>query len=383
MSSVSSIGDSRKVLTFTAAAIGILAAGVVAVRGSAPAADWCVTLPASVPYEAGAGEGRLAFCTGDKTLMVVDLSTGAELWSRSDLEAYATPLIHGDLVVTPTLGNGLIALDLATGEERWTAESARGCELALWGEGLVLLQGCGLEVRDLRSGDFCWEFQPNDDELTNHRAEAISVADDLAFVAYSISSGFELSFGGRSSKSGGVYAVDLDRQCLAWVSAIEDQVLHPPIACADAVVAKTTSGLVNEVYCLERETGAVRWEHLGASGTPRVVGDTVCFVNVDSRTKKAGAMSVLEEKYSYCGLDLTTGEEEWSRRAPADLCHSQCGSESVLFGSEHRVHAMRGESGSGRWRLGFDCALSAPLTTAGERLLVFTEDSKLKSYALR
>ena len=383
MASILSLSGRPKIVALTATTLALLLAGVVVVRGSAPAADWSLTLPSLAPYGPGVGEGRIAFCTKDETLRVLDSQTGVELWNRPGLRAYATPVVHRDRVLVATLDYTLVAFDLASGDELWTVDAGGGRMLAVWGDELVVGRNTGFDVRAFETGRLDWEYRPSEDGLEGNLTEAISVADGVVFVAFSIKSNFGISFGNRSVVAGGVYAVDLGSGRQAWVSPIEDRVRHSPIVHDGTVVAATSSGLVNEVYGLDAKTGALRWKHVGASGTPRVIEDTVCFVNVDSRTGKSGPVPLLEEKYSYIGLDLATGEEEWSRGAAFEPWQSQDDADLVFFGYEDTVQALGGESGSRSWRLSLESDLSAPLASADGRLFVFTEDSQLKSYSLR
>lgn len=330
-----------------------LVLGLGLVRGAAgPGLAWSVELEAAAPYDAAIAEEGLALCTRDEVLHVFDLATGEERWRRDDLRAFATPAIAGGRVLVPTLAHSLVALDVQSGEELWVHESrSLSTQLAVAGELVLVAHGYGFHALDLETGALEWEYHASEDSDERQDPESVSVAGGVAYVGYSVRKNFEISFGNRSIISGGVYALDLATGRRLWTSEVDDRVLREPAVSGDSVVVVTASGLVNGIYALDRADGSIRWKHLGAQGWPRIVGDTVCFEGIESRTAVSHGVNLLEERHSFRALDLATGEERWNRPCDPDPFGPKCTQELAVFKTDTGLEARRVGSGGRAWKL--------------------------------
>lgn len=226
---------------------------------------------------------------------------------------------------------GVIALDAATGEERWTTVTAptdgegatgSGCgdvwgspsvdqprRLVFVGTGnCVTPEGWGrfaeaIVALDLDDGTVRWTYQPHDQN-----------EDDLDFAgAPNLFSIGERAVVGLGNKDATYYAVDRETGELVWSAAVAEPGIPRPggnystggfigaTAVSDGVVVGGTAvGGGPYLHALDAETGAIRWQQPLAAPTyaAAAVANGVVFMGGNDFTLRA--------------LDLQTGEVRWS-----------------------------------------------------------------------
>lgn len=369
-----------------AAVLVLSLAAFVTFGDGGPPAAWSAELR-SPAYGACIAEGVVAFCTQDEVLHVVALETGAERWSCSGRRAYQRPAVAGGRVFVTTLDDTVVAFDLGSGEELWTAERLDWIDaLVPVRDGLLVARGAGFQVLDPETGEEAWAHLAQAEDGAWLSTESIAVADGVAYVGYSIRANVELSIGDRSIVEGGVYAVDLESGDVLWTGAVQDRVSAPPAVADDTVLVATRSGLSDAVLALDRSDGSLRWKVNGVNGAPRIVAGTACFEGVDGETKRVGNVPVIEETWFYEGVDLATGAESWRRAFRGNGGSSAVAGDLILFARGGRVDALRAATGGLAWSLSLDAAAddeaSAQVECAAGWLVVLGPTNRVAAYRL-
>ena len=280
---------------------------------------------------------RLVVFNGGRTIHALTADDGSERWTRAlgdeddSTEIETAPLIVGDtVIVTYDVHNtpdpaGVLALDLASGDERWMLDledgDHNGCG-DVWGAASVDTQrrlvffgtaSCPLPDEgwteyseaivavDLDTGEPQWSFQPH--EPNN---------DDTDFAGAPIlytEAGRDLV--GLGSKDAVFYAVDRDTGDLVWqTQATEPNNIRPrfatggfigPSAYAEGVIAGGTGvGPCPCMHGLDAATGEILWQQ-------DAVGPTYA-----PSTEVGGVVFVGSLDFTLRALDLHSGEVLWS-----------------------------------------------------------------------
>ena len=299
---------------------------------------------------ADAGGTRTVYFGAGKTLYALRARDGSLRWKHElgeagndedPTEIESSPVVVDGLVVfgsdVHNSGNGepagVIALDAATGEERWTAvlaptegEGATGSGCGdVWGSPTVdrdrrlVYVGTGncvsdegwgryseaIVALDLDDGSVRWTYQPhpsNRDDLDFAGAPNLFTAGDRPLV-------------GLGNKDAVYYAVDPETGELVWQTAVtEAGIPRPganfstggfigPTAVADGVVVGGTAiGGSPYLHALDAATGAIRWQQPLAAPTYAAAAEAngVVFIGGTDFTLRA--------------LDLQTGEVLWDQQ---------------------------------------------------------------------
>jgi polyvinyl alcohol dehydrogenase (cytochrome) len=294
---------------------------------------------------------RTVFFGGGKTLYALGADDGEERWKhevgrRGDdndpSEIESSPVVADGLVIFGTdvhnSGKGepaaVIALDAATGEERWTTVTAPtegdgatgpGCG-DVWGSPTVdpatrlVFVGTGnctsspegygrfaeaIVALDLATGQVRWTYQPhgpNRDDFDFAGAPNLFDAGDRALV-------------GLGNKDAAYYAVDRSTGELVWRTQVTEPGIPRPnanystggfigaTAVADGVVVGGTAvGGTPALHALDAATGAIKWQQPEAADTyaSAAVANGVVFLGSTT-------------EFTFRALDLQTGEVLWSK----------------------------------------------------------------------
>ncbi len=233
------------------------------------------------------------FVDAEHRLRALDLRSGQERWSFSEVGQYVSPAVAGDTVFirAESANKGQIfALDLRTGAQRWafTPRLISSPSSSYWGghltspvvaDGVVFVgSGNQLYALDAATGAKRWEYSAAD--LV---ASSATVGDGRVFI----------------SDLNHVYAIDQHTGALAWKTPTQFAIYFSPI------VANRTVFLTNgdNILALSTADGTKRWE-TGIAGEilrPGAVQGSRIFVKSTS---------------TLYALDLTTGKELWQYDHP-------------------------------------------------------------------
>jgi outer membrane protein assembly factor BamB len=191
---------------------------VVAIDASNGTEDWRVAVsPAGQPVKAPAtASGILVAATEDLQLAALNPDNGDVRWTAQvGRDTVGTPVIDGDTVylgASPEPGNGrLVALDLATGTERWRIDENLPSPSIVDGIGYSAGSGGAIVAIDLASGRELWRT-PFDG-----RFRAPAVAGNVVYVTGDSAK----LIAGLDRETGGVlwtYDVDGSNQCCIAVA---------------------------------------------------------------------------------------------------------------------------------------------------------------------
>jgi polyvinyl alcohol dehydrogenase (cytochrome) len=294
---------------------------------------------------------RTAYFGGGKTLYALRADNGKLRWKHEvgrpgddndPSEIESSPVVADGLVVFGTdVHNsgkgepaGVIALDAASGRERWTTvtaptggEGATGPGCAdVWGSPTVdpatklVFVGTGnctsspdgygrfaeaIVALDLANGQVRWTYQahqPNRDDLDFAGAPNLFNAGDRRLV-------------GLGNKDAVYYAVDRSTGELVWRTQVTEPGIPRPdanfstggfigaTAVADGVIVGGTAvGGTPSLHALDAATGAIKWQQSEAADTyaSAAVANGVVFLGSTT-------------DFTFRALDLQTGEVLWSK----------------------------------------------------------------------
>jgi outer membrane protein assembly factor BamB len=257
----------------------------------------------------------------DSHVNAVDLD-GNPAWEEpAQLEAVAiVPVaVDADTAYVADIDGGVTALDVATGEERWTVDvgsPVAGAVTVADGRAYVAAYGPETEpgtvvALDPATGEELWS---TDEETISSKLVSAVIATDDALVVLEAAS---------------VVSLDPADGRLRWRTEIVNPLRNPPfffsetatpapVVAGDLIVAMDVSG---RVYGLDAETGALRWDQAlndaSLQALPVATGEHV-LVPTDSGTLTA--------------VDLATGHVAWRVDAGASLLRGLADAGEVLVG---------------------------------------------------
>jgi outer membrane protein assembly factor BamB/dienelactone hydrolase len=280
-----------------------------------------------------------------------------------------TPGVGEGLVVTsgPT---GLVAVDAATGAERWHVEEPVSASAPLVHDGKVYVgtAGEGVKAFEARTGDEVWQFLTGDTAVPDN-APPDSV-DSSPIIADGV---LYIGQGGY----GGLYALDpvtgaeqwrFDTHGATWVSpTVSDGTVY---IASDAVFdVDQEDPAPSALYAVDAATGEERW-HTGfgagenSFSTPAVANGTVVVAVTHPDTNTG----------YYLATDAATGEERWRftlDKAPWEASPGANGDLAYLTGGDDpALIAVDAATGEERWRYTTAMALY-PRPVVAENVLYF------------
>jgi outer membrane protein assembly factor BamB len=189
---------------------------------------------------------------------------GKKVWSASTGPVSSTPLVSGKTVYVGTDDGNLVALDLATGKERWRYAS-RGSVLSapvVSGDSVFFANDRDKVIAlDRDSGKWRWEYErESPDEFTLRGHAGVAVAGDLVLCGFADGNVVALAVGGgetrwiKSIAAGKTQFIDVDTT---------------PVVRGDTVYAASSSG---GLYALDLKSGDERWR-LALDGITNIATD--------------------------------------------------------------------------------------------------------------
>lgn len=317
-------------------------AGVVALALEDGAERWRAPVPA--PSTPAAWRDRIVVGGAGEAVVVLDRSSGAELWRHEAFGEVRTPAVVDDLVVAGSHDHGVYGLDPWTGGLRWRIERRTWVTTTpLVLDGVVVLGGLDGVVTAV---------------------EVPPPADGPLLV--SEESGYRASPAPPGDRRRGFDVVldDLSRvrPRVRWRVAADGPVTLAPAFGGDTLYV----GGFRELVALEVAGGAERWRVRfgGAVGTvPLVLDDLVVAGGRDG---------------SVLALDRDDGRVRWRVQTAGDVLTAPVAADgAVLFGSrDGYLYAVGASDGAERWRRQLDVIHGSP-AVAGELVLVPSRNDTL------
>jgi outer membrane protein assembly factor BamB len=244
------------------------------------------------PGVVAAAEDTLAVRAADGTVWGMNATTGSVRWkAQSAVLGTLPPVIYKDAIVVA--GEGLAALDAATGQTRWSRPEVKASAAPLvWGPWLLVGEADGaLRCRDLVTGAVLWSHP------TAHPLLAPPAVDERGRVLLGTTDRRFVALDARRSGS--------ER----WTWKIGADVQAPPVLLGRDVLFVTHEDVA---YALRRGNGHLVWRAPLPSrplSGPLLHGDSVlvaCF-------------GVRPGETFLIGLDGRTGRREGDLKAPGEV----------------------------------------------------------------
>ncbi|GDY13704.1 hypothetical protein LBMAG53_25820 [Planctomycetota bacterium] len=244
-------------------------------------------------------------------LLALDIATGAERWRQTDAElgGNAWPLLVANGVLVVTSGHGVVAIDAATGKRMWATWNAATWSLPKDGgwarQGMPPASVWERPTADLASGKIT--VDPKRGAIV-HDAAGAEVELGAQIAAWPVDDGLIL----RTAK--GLSRIGKDGKTL-WKTDFPGDAkrtnAHPKAAwllVADGAVftvgiGETASKTPDPVAAFDLATGAKRWSSTVANRSPALL-----YV-ID------GAVHAVSDR-GITALETTTGELRWQSRPP-------------------------------------------------------------------
>jgi outer membrane protein assembly factor BamB len=208
-------------------------------------------------------------------IIALQRSSGKLIWSRQTLHPiFTSPAIDGGSVYVVLDGEGIFALDVATGSVEWfypvaTIGTATASPIAYEGAIYVPLFGKGIFALDARTGVLKWQYAPEDARAGV--GEGLTAGSGMVFIT--------ISYRSQGADTRMVYLVALAAQTghVVWKRLIYNFTYSPPDL---SVSGRLYPALVNRtlivtgnlggthanstggVIALDAETGGVIWSSL-------------------------------------------------------------------------------------------------------------------------
>ena len=295
--------------------------------------------------------------------------------------------IDGITGASPAVGEGmvivsnqtkLVALDQATGAERWRAARPQSGSSPLIAGGLVYVgtRGEGLKAYDAETGAVVWQFLSGipaapDGEPAGVFDTSPILVDGTLFMA--------------GGSYGGLFALDPATGEERWRFDTHGWVRSSPAVAGGIVYiasnalfdADQTDPAPSALYAVDAATGAERWSLPFAAdiemswSTPLIHGDTVLIgvCNFD------GGNGV------WIAADAATGTERWRFETSAPMWWASPASDGATYflpdGELSRMSAVDAATGEPRWEIETEEKYYVGPTLAGDTLYIHDESGAL------
>jgi outer membrane protein assembly factor BamB len=284
---------------------------------------WTATTTGTIESSPAVVDGIVYVGTGEG-LIAINTATGSELWSATTSKAIRTaPEVSHGMVYVGDYGFRVYAFDAVTGERKWTfASRGSGVATPAIARGVVYVQGAtNLYALEADSGHQLWRFNTG--------------ATSAYFGATTVSRGIVYASGDST-----LYALDATTGELLWTKFAAETYYAPTVA--DGVVYSGSGN--NGLFALDARTGTQRWVYPTTNEytAPAVVGGVVYVQEV------GGGVS---------GIDASTGGLLWHANG-SDTLASVAVANGVLYTRDDQVVvALDTVDGTELW--------SAPLPLSG------------------
>jgi outer membrane protein assembly factor BamB len=199
-------------------------------------------------------KGRLYVTTGFGEVLSLEAETGRLAWTQTiSGPMRAAPTVAGGRLYVATIDNQLNVLDADTGEKKWT-HSAISESAGLLGDGSVAVEGSTVVV-PYTSGEIFAIRAENGRVVWSDNLTAIRRVDAMASLAHIRASPvIDRGVVYAISHSGRFVAIDQRSGARIWERGIGG--VDMPWVAGDFIFVLSND---NEIYCLTREGGRVRW----------------------------------------------------------------------------------------------------------------------------
>lgn len=265
-----------------------------------------------------------------QALTALDILTGELRWTVSGASGDRSPATIADGMVFTASGTGddpnLTAFDLQTGQERWSIPMRieRDTSPAVSDETIVVTSAVpttdgggfiteqALLALDLRTGEERWRVVPGGSDLSSP-----TLAGNRVY----------LSFRSADMTTGTLMALDAETGQTQWLATIGIPLNNNtwPVVAVDLVFVSTQSGL--QVF--DAVTGTERWrfDHVGIVSAPAVENGIVYIGSRDDNEGKVIA------------LDAMTGQVRWQADAPRQIVYPPIKVGSVVVAASDNGHS--------------------------------------------
>jgi hypothetical protein len=293
---------------------------------------WMLDAGSPLLFPPAVAYGVVFLATSGGRVLAADGDSGAVLWEiELDTCIQASPAIADQVLYVAFMDpapcarherdatGGLVALDAATGAERWRFDSglAESSPVVVNGVAFFGAWDGTLYAVDVESGAELWSFATGGrirGGAAHVRGTVIVAATDGTVTALAVRTG-EVRWqqtgtapfvatpavaAGRvviGDGEGTIWALDVATGSVVWTRDVGDRVEAPVALPGDTVLAASYDGTLS---ALDAETGSLRWAvTLGAPllGQPSVIAGRVSIGTLANRT---------------FALDVETGEEIWT-----------------------------------------------------------------------
>lgn len=243
------------------------------VYGNGPRSTPCVT------------DGIVVTLGARGDLSAFEAGTGKVLWRVNLLEKFAatnlffgtscSPLVHEGMVLVMAGGKGagVVALDLATGETRWTSQDDR----ASYASPILFRSATGPQAVVLTQKGLL-ALRPSDGtELWRWPLETFNDENSVTPVAFE-----DLVIGTSVSYGGVAMQVEGDKARRAWQTDAFSSYFSTPVVVGKELYAVT--GTPATLKCLDARTGKERWKHgpVGLLHASMILADTRLLLQCDT-----------------------------------------------------------------------------------------------------
>jgi outer membrane protein assembly factor BamB len=294
-------------------------------------------------------------------LRAIDLRNGAERWSLKLDGIYISPAVAGNTVFVRSEADNkgqLLALDIASGKQRWAFRPKRlsSASTGYFGGHLtspvvvggMVFVGAGKEVYalDAATGAVRWTFAAQD-----YITSSATVSDDRIYI-----SDFEH-----------LYAIDQQTGALVWNFPTERSIYFSPVVAAQTVLL--TNG--DTVVALDAISGKLRW-NLSIPGEELIPGAV------------QGSRAFVKSTSSLYSLDLASGKQLWRVHNLNFISLPVVAGDQVYvvsgMGADTAVAALDATTGHDTWKQSVASLATAAPVIAGQSLYVRTTDGRVLGF---
>jgi len=356
-----------------APAAGRLAASHAAKPHSPGAMVW--RSPVSAPVATVVVAGRTVFAgTAQDTVYALDAATGRLAWRRVTTHTINDQLVvaGNSVVIADADKGGVIALNAASGQQRWSVNS--GAVLGLAAADGVVYAGVALHSNDTggvtaltaASGEVIWTVTFPQSVDTNG---ALTVSDGVVYV---------------TTSDGEIMAYRAADGTRLWRFAGSKVTFRaaPPVV-AGGVVYACSGDNTPVLYAVKAANGRLLWHQpLGASALPAyvAVADDVVFVGmtriINGQGLDAGDVSA---------LNAANGQQLWKNRVAGGVDFGPATAPGVVYtGSNNGVlDAWQADTGNKLWSFSTGGLIGSNVALAGGNLYFGSNDNHVYAVAAR
>lgn len=285
------------------------------------------------------GDG-LVFVGKYNTLTALRLETGApawnfstpdilyDEWNYSRMQAVRTPAYHAGLVVLPTSGPTVFALNVSKGAAAWAytlpeysdADALDAPAVVARGQLLVGSSFRTFVSMDSKKGTLLWQYN-----VSSGAVSAPGLDERTAIVA-------------RNDYFENVVALDIHTGFEMWKYRVRSQVPHPPLVHAGRAYFYAWD---NYVHALDAETGEVVWR-FETGDIPSCVGNQFCIRDSPAPAINNGILFVPGLDGVLYGLDADKGSVVWTHPLVGSKRASPLVVGDYIYGGiDSQVYAIR------------------------------------------